>query len=489
MPMRRCRRRMPGSRYRCESGGSDPGRTPVPVAVGSRSPMVPDTASHRAPRRGPRTTLFAQVRSIAALHSAWRVVRTNAQKSEWAPTREAAKSFELSSYARLKEIQSQLAAHRFEFKEQKGVLKRKPGSDKRRPLVSAPLVNRIVQRAILDIVQGHPALRPVLRSENSFGGIPGRGPRDAIAIAAKGIGDGAEYFARSDIKDFFTKIPRERVRMWLHERLGDQDFCELMAKSAETKLDNLADLVGFENSFPLGDVGVAQGSALSALMGNILLFEVDAIGAADGITFVRYIDDFLVLGADEKEVAARFGEVRRALRALGLDAYNPGESKKASRGLISKGFEFLGVRVQPGHVWPTRTAIAKLFDKLTRVLESGKATMRAAVKSDAAIPKGEALAQTLVRVDRIIEGWGNAVSFCTVRHVLDAVDARIERELKLLWDEYRRLSGVATSRGRLRRLMGVRPVTDIREWKWADFSVKVEDRRRREREEVSLSGE
>ena len=65
----------------------------------------------------------------------------------------------------------------------------------------------------------------------------------------------------------------------------------------------------FLSLFPNETIGVAQGSALSALAGNIALREFDAEMNSRGLVCVRYIDDFMLLGGSKlSSVRARIFE-------------------------------------------------------------------------------------------------------------------------------------------------------------------------------------
>jgi len=68
--------------------------------------------------------------------------------------------------------------------------------------------NRVVQRAILDVLQRDPRITVLLRTKHSFGGIEGRGIVHAMREVAKAVSAGHVHYYRSDIRDFFTAIPQ-----------------------------------------------------------------------------------------------------------------------------------------------------------------------------------------------------------------------------------------------------------------------------------------
>ena len=114
------------------------------------------------------------------LHTAWRRVRENGLESLSQETRDAIKAFDVKALQHLRRIERQLRERRFRFKPQMGIPKRRPGK-KPRPLVIAAIENRIVQRAILDVLQLSPPIRQIYENPASFGGIKERGRQHAIA--------------------------------------------------------------------------------------------------------------------------------------------------------------------------------------------------------------------------------------------------------------------------------------------------------------------
>lgn len=168
-------------------------------------------------------TLYQQVRGRAVLHGAWRRVKENGLASLSAETRDAIKALDADAHRGLRRIEDQLRKDRFVFAPQTGVAKQRPGK-KPRPIVVAAVENRIVQRAILDVLQEQPTICEVLNTPTSFGGIRNQGVGDAIAHVCKAIGGGSAYFVRSDIQGFFERIPRGHVTELLRASFDDRVF-------------------------------------------------------------------------------------------------------------------------------------------------------------------------------------------------------------------------------------------------------------------------
>lgn len=406
-------------------------------------------------------SLYQRVRGRDTLHRAWRKVRENGLKSLSIETRESVKAFDGDSYRRLRRIEDQLRRKRFKFAPQKGVLKKRAGKSPR-PLVVAALENRIVQRAILDVLQDELAIQDVLATPTSFGGIKGRGVQEAIAFVCKAMDQGATHYIRSDIEGFFTKIPRETVTGFLSKHFADDDFLDLFNQATETKLANLKQLGDDAFLFPLKEEGVAQGSPLSPLIGNILLKDFDTDMNGRGITCLRYIDDFILLGPNSASVKKAFKNAQVKLSAFNMMAYDPNSrSDKAQMGKVGCGFDFLGCYIVPGFVHPSRSARAKIIAAVADALDDGrKALIKAAKSSGINVPKRR-YAQTLVDIDRILLGWRHSFAFCTGPQVFEELDRKIDEQLA----EFRRLAkGLAGGKSLdvQRRIMGVQLLNDIK---------------------------
>jgi RNA-directed DNA polymerase len=259
-------------------------------------------------------------------------------------------------------------------------LKKRPGKSPR-GLVVAPLRNRIVQRAILDVcqddrprIQRHLGeLRDVLRTETSVGGLPGRGAQDALALIRRAIDGGATHFVRSDIKNFFVNVRRADVDAFLDENVDDPRFLALLKKGLRTDLDNANDaqIKAWWSIFPDDERGVPQGSSLSALCANVALRRLDRALNERGVTTIRYLDDFLILAPSGAKAGKAWQSAPRLLREVGLEAHEPeAGSAKAARGEVADGFDFLSFRVNSEGVSPSRSAKAELIGELTTFVTS-----------------------------------------------------------------------------------------------------------------------
>ena len=346
-----------------------------------------------------------------------------------------------------------LQRSKYQFQPAHGVAIPKKNKTDKRPVVMAPIQNRIVQRAILDVVQQIPAIKEKLKRGRNFGGIEGVGVPRAVKeayLAARQAG----YFIRTDIKSFFDNIPRERAIGKITAETKDLEFDELLRRATTTELDNLAELGRDKELFPLEEIGVAQGSSLSPLLCNLLLEDLDEQLNDRGVVCIRYIDDFILFASNRRKALGALTSARRTLRGLSqkLDCYDPNERPdKAEEASTATPFRFLGCEIAPDSIRPSRDARKRLIERIQKVLADA---LSASGKPVAAIRERKSYIDSLHTVSNVIRGWGNTYSFCTDDRLMDDLDRQIDRMLVQFRGQYSRIVARQSAQDK-RRLHGV----------------------------------
>ncbi|MGE3607981.1 MAG: reverse transcriptase domain-containing protein [Bacteriovoracaceae bacterium] len=372
--------------------------------------------------------LYKSVYRQQNLVESWEVVKQNGLQSKSDTTKQQIRDFELVAKSRIKKLHEQLKKKAFTFSMSRGVPIRREGKDDR-PLVVSPVENRIVQRAILNVLQRkeHGIFR-LVNNGTSFGGIEEKSVSDALKLVAKKTQAGAKFFARSDIKSFFTKIPKPEVMEIIKDSLKvkDEQFEALLELAIKVELDNLDSLGSKASLFPLDDTGVAQGSCLSPLLGNIFLKEFDVLSNSPDVTCIRFVDDYVILGPDEKSVKSKFLAGKKWLNDRGLDVYDPFTSgDKGEFGPIHIGFEFLGCDVYPGRISPSTKGVDKFKEKISLKIKD-------AFRSNNPLT----LAEVLVGLKNTVLGWGNSYQFCNDRGLIEKLDGWLIEEIGRFHEEY-----------------------------------------------------
>ncbi len=321
-------------------------------------------------------TLFTEAKKQASLRRAWLRIRSNGTRSPQQETREAIAEFERDAESHIRRIQRRLYQRTFSFDPQLGVQKTKRSGGKR-GIVVAPIQNRIVERAWLNCLQERvPFVREVIQTPTSVGGVPDRSTPHGLALIQDAMDDGKKFFVRADISGFFDGIPRQDVINTLKLHIDDEKFLEVLEQATEVTLANEAVLGDDRKLFPTDEEGVAQGSPLSALFGNILLHDFDKQFNDRGIVCVRFIDDFVILGEKGRTVRKAYESAKAHLEGLGLRCHDPFTAStspaKAEHGRVEDGFVFLGYDIRSGLLQPSKDARKAFLLSLDKHIERGR---------------------------------------------------------------------------------------------------------------------
>jgi RNA-directed DNA polymerase len=250
-----------------------------------------------------------------------------------------------------------------------------PKADGRqRPLGIATLEDKIVQRAVVEVLN---AVYEVDFLGFSYGFRPGRNPHQALDALSVGIWrKKVNWVLDADIRDFFTNLDHDWLEKFLEHRIADQRVLRLIRKW-------LAAGVIEDGEWSQTEQGAPQGASVSPLLANVYLHYVFDLWAnwwrrrwAHGdVIIVRFADDFIV-GFEYQEDAQRFlVELGERFAKFGLELH-PDKTRliefgrfaaknRQARGLGKpETFDFLGfthicARMRDGRFWVRRITISK----------------------------------------------------------------------------------------------------------------------------------
>jgi len=250
-----------------------------------------------------------------------------------------------------------------------------PKADGRqRPLGIASLEDKIVQRAVVEVLN---AVYEVDFRGFSYGFRPGRGPHHALDALAVGISrKRVNWVLDADIRDFFNQLDHSWLMKFLGHRIADKRILRLIGKW-------LAAGVIEDGNWSQTVEGAPQGASASPLLANVYLHHVFDLWvdwwrrrhARGDVIIVRFADDFTV-GFEYEEDAQRFlVELRERLARFGLELHpdktrliefgRHAARRRATRGLGKpETFDFLGFthicgKSKSGRFWLRRITISK----------------------------------------------------------------------------------------------------------------------------------
>jgi RNA-directed DNA polymerase len=135
----------------------------------------------------------------------------------------------------------------------------KPGTHETRPLGIPTVRDRMVQAAVVNVIE------PIFErdfAEHSYGFRPGRGCKDALRRVDGLLKAGYVHIVDADLKGYFDSIPHDRLMSRLKEKIADGPVLSLIGSFLKADI-----LDGLEGWSPT--TGAPQGAVLSPLLSNI----------------------------------------------------------------------------------------------------------------------------------------------------------------------------------------------------------------------------
>jgi len=262
---------------------------------------------------------------------------------------------------------------------------------RQRPLGIAALEDKIVQRAVVEVLN---AIYEVDFTGFSYGFRPGRTPHDALDALTVGIQTkSVNWVLDADIRDFFTRLDHGWLEKFLEHRIADQRVLRLIKKWLNAGV--------IENGqWSQTPEGAPQGASVSPLLANVYLHYVFDLWAdwwrsryAHGdVIIVRFADDFIVGFKHQVDAQQFLADVRGRFAKFGLELHpdktrliefgRNAARRRAARGLPKpETFDFLGLthicgKSKNGRFWVKRVTIAKrMRAKLAQVKDQLKQRM------------------------------------------------------------------------------------------------------------------
>ena len=175
---------------------------------------------------------------------------------------------------------------------------------RQRPLGVAALEDKIVQRAVVEVLN---AIYECDFVGFSYGFRPGRSPHDALDALAVGVTTRrVNWILDADIRDFFSKLDHSWLEKFLEHRIADRRVLRLIQKWLRAGVIE-------DGAWTGCDEGTPQGASVSTLLANVYLHYVFDLWvhqwrgqqARGEMIVVRFADD-AVAGFEHRDDAERF---------------------------------------------------------------------------------------------------------------------------------------------------------------------------------------
>ena len=295
----------------------------------------------------------------------------------------------------------------------------KLGSKELRPLGIPEVENRVVERAVRNVIE------PIFEhtfAQQSWGFRPGRGAKDALRRVNELLEKGKNWVVDADLKSYFDSIPQDKLMAAVSEHVADGRVLELIQKFLKQGVMESG------KGWSPTDTGTPQGAVLSPLLANIYLNPLDHLMAKQGWQMVRYADDFVILCESQEEAQRALEAVSQWVGQAGLtlhptktrivDASQPG------------GFDFLGYHFERGMKWPRKKSLDKFKE---------------AIRAKTQRTRTDSMKTIIEEVNRSIGGWMEYFKH-SIRHTFPPLDGWVRQRLRSI--QRKRHKGSGRGRGR-----------------------------------------
>lgn len=260
--------------------------------------------------------------------------------------------------AKLTELSARLARLGYRPKPVKRVYIPKPGTNKRRPLGIPSFEDKLVQLAVVRVLE---QIYETDFVESSYGYRPERTQHQALDQLGRTIQQRrVNFIDEADIKGFFDHVNQEWLMRFLEQRIGDKRLLRLIVRFLKSGIME-------DGLVRVSAEGVPQGGNLSPLLSNVYLhytldlwfarrFKPTCRGEA---YYLRFADDFLACFQYRQEAERFLRELAERLNQFHLELESTktrlvefgrfAEERTRQRGQKPGTFDFLGFTHYCGH--------------------------------------------------------------------------------------------------------------------------------------------
>lgn len=213
----------------------------------------------------------------------------------------------------------------------------KPGSPKKRPLGLPTVADRVVQEAARGVIE------PIWEEQfldGSHGFRPGRSTDSACLAMEAYLGEGKTWVVDADITGCFDNISHEAIIDLLARHIADGKVLRLIESMLTSGIME-------EKALKRNSAGTPQGGIISPLLCNIALHEMDTRLEKDGVAWIRYADDFVLLCETRGQAERALAVAAEAIAPLGLELH-PDKTRIVH---LDDGFDFLGWHYKGKRRW------------------------------------------------------------------------------------------------------------------------------------------
>ena len=302
----------------------------------------------RRNRKEKFTSLYHHVTDLENLRASWKEIERAAAPGVDGITKD---EYGQNLEENLKGLKERLERMTYRPKPVRRVYIPKAGSNKKRPLGIPSVEDKIVQTALVRVLE---QIYEADFERSSYGYRPGRTQHQALDELGRTIQQKRiNWVVEADIKGFYDHVNQEWLEKMLEERIGDPRVLRLIKRMLRAGVmeDGLARAT---------EEGVPQGGPLSPMLSNVYLhyaldlwFERKFRKKCRGeVHYIRYADDYLACFQNRGEAERFLKEMKERLEKFSLEIEESktkliqfgrfAEQNAQARGGKPEQFDFLG---------------------------------------------------------------------------------------------------------------------------------------------------
>jgi len=234
--------------------------------------------------------------------------------------------------------------------------------DSTEPIALWAARDSLVQKAMAIVLTRHlaPLLPKSCHHLVGHGGVKG-----AIREVLNQL-PGKVFVFRTDVKGYYAAIDHDILFAKLKEQIAEDRVLDLLRQYMRR---TIYDAGRYEDVTR----GIALGSPVSALMGAIYLQPLDEQMERLKVSYVRFMDDWVVLAPTRWKLRSAVKCVNETMAELKMGQH----PDKTFVGRISRGFDFLGHRISPaGLIGLARQSVQQTIERINQLYEQGADTIR-----------------------------------------------------------------------------------------------------------------
>jgi RNA-directed DNA polymerase len=166
------------------------------------------------------------------------------------------------------------------------------------------------------------------------------------------------FVLRTDVRSYYASIDHFLLMEQLAKYIKDKFILNLLWQY----LHRMVEHGGLYREI---QCGISRGCPLSPLIGAFFLSELDQTFQQDGLFYVRYMDDILILAPSRWTLRRAVKTLNQGLANLKLEKH----PDKTFIGRVEKGFDFLGYHFSPQGLGLARKTVENFVARATRLYE------------------------------------------------------------------------------------------------------------------------